>query len=167
MLREFALNDSLSGTEVKVIRRRLLSHTVAVRSVGASKQLDIPVFEQKVVGALILQRVYPDQPITVYRRFSGVGTAGQTGEAFIEGLDNRIITSRRGRVTVTAGPNEHVYVAVPVSAGLVSIRYNGYEGGFKAPRTETITDDLTGASVDYYLYESVNDNLGTVTLDVY
>ena len=167
MLRQAALNDSLAGTQVKVIRRRLIPTTLVVRSVGVSKQVDVPIYQHKVVGALILQRVYPDQPIIVYRRFSGVGAAGESGEAFVESLDNVIITTRRGRVSVTAGPDEYIYVAVPVSGGLVTIRYNGYEGGFKAPRTESITDDLTNAPVDYYLYESVNDNLGNVTLEIY
>ncbi|WPP49633.1 hypothetical protein [Catalinimonas niigatensis] len=166
MLRKTALEKSLSGTQEKLIRRRLVARRIRVESKGAYKTAYLDTDGHRVVGAYILQKVYVDQSIKAYRRYFGVGASGQSSEAFVRSLDSDLIQSKIGQVSVHADLGQHIYIAQPVEAGLPVLSYNGLQGGFNAPLTVSVSDAQTGAVMDYYLFESVNDNLGQTTIEI-
>jgi len=167
-LRKIALKDSpeLEGARQVKVKRKIIPVTVNLNHRGAYRTFDVNISNYKVVGVMTMSRIFTDQPMPIYRRFFGVGAAGQTSEAFIESLANQIIQSTYATINVNAGAGQKIYYAQPVAVGKANIRYNGIMGGFKAPVTVSITDNVTGAVEDHYLYESVNENLGETELEI-
>lgn len=166
MYRKEKIDPNLAGTEYKLIKRRLVGVTMKVTSKKAYKTADIPVNGQKVVGLFVYHKRRTDEPIVVYTRYYGVGVAGQTTEAFIKSLNSEPMPTKYGEVTVNAGVGEKIYIAQPQAAGMPIIEYNGFQGGFNDPTTVNVTDPVTGAVVPYYLFESINENLGQTTLEI-
>jgi hypothetical protein len=119
----------------------------------------------KVVGAYIRQQRYIDQPMKTFRRYYGKGPVGQASSAFIASLENERIESRIGQVYVQAGPGEHIYLAQPKEAGLAVLSYGGLAGGFKLTEL-SLTDPVNGALMQYYVWESVHDNLGAISIEI-
>jgi len=98
------------------------------------------------------------------RSFYGIGAAGQSSEAFIEALASSVLTgTRAGSFTVTAGPGEKIYYGYPVIFGLATFTVGGFEGGYMPPTTVLGITNPFGVTLDYYLYESTNANLGLTT----
>jgi hypothetical protein len=98
-------------------------------------------------------------------RFWGISTVsiGWT-EAQIEGLASNELSNNKGKsFTVTAGVNDYIMYAYPKRLGTVTFTVGGFEGGFEAPATLSITNP-SGCVEDYYVYRSTNKNLGTVTV---
>ncbi|MDF9795343.1 hypothetical protein OKW21_000606 [Catalinimonas alkaloidigena] len=166
MLRHKVLHRTLAGGKEKETKRRLLAKRIRIESKGAYKVATMDIDGCKVVGAYIVPMVYVDQPIKTFRRFYGIGAAGQNSASFINSLNRELIQSKIGQVSVSAGLNEHIYIAQPVEAGLPLLSYGGLSGGFKSPIIVTVTDPQTGSAMDYYLFESVNDNLGQTTIEI-
>lgn len=168
MLRKVALHDSgdLQGTRKVKVRRRIIAKTITVNFRGAYRTFDINIRNYKLVGVIGLSRIFQDQAMPVYRRFYGVGATGGNSEAFIEALSSELLQSTYATINVDAGAGEKIYYAQPVAVGKANITYNGIGGGFKTPITITVTDNVTGAEQDYYLYESVNENLGETILEI-
>jgi archaellin len=96
--------------------------------------------------------------------FYGIGIAGQSSEAFIEALANSALTSTRSHtVTVTAGATDKIYYAYRAAYGIATFYIGGFEGGFNAPTTVSVTNAF-GYTENYYLFESVQPNLGLTTV---
>jgi len=101
----------------------------------------------------------------VNRRFWGTSatTSGYT-EANVEGLSgNDLSNSGSGSFTVTAGPGQYIIFASRTALGTRTFTVGGFEGGFMAPETVSITN-ASGYTENYYVYRSVNANLGTTTV---
>jgi hypothetical protein len=103
----------------------------------------------------------------VNRRFWGVSsvTSGYT-EANVEGLAGTDLSnSGSTSVTVTAGPGQYIIFASRAALGARTFTVGGFAGGFGTPETVSITN-ASGFTEDYYVYRSVNANLGTTTVVV-
>lgn len=103
----------------------------------------------------------------VNRRYWGVSskTSSYT-EADVEGLANYDLSNSTSRTfTVTAGPGEYIIFASRTALGTRTFTVGGFEGGFNAPETVSITN-ASGYTENYYVYRSVNANLGTTTVVV-
>jgi hypothetical protein len=103
----------------------------------------------------------------VNRRFWGVSavTSGYT-EANVEGLAGTDLSnSGSTSFTVTAGPGQYIIFASRTALGARTFTVGGFEGGFMAPETVSITN-ASGFTENYYVYRSVNANLGTTTVVV-
>lgn len=100
------------------------------------------------------------------RYYYGVGPAGSSSAAFIQTLGNSFLASSRNTTfTVTAGSTEKIYVAYPASFGAATFTIGGFTGGFLSPSTVSVTNAF-GVTISYFLYESLNTNLGTTTVQV-
>ncbi len=100
-------------------------------------------------------------------RFWGITTVtGTFVEADIEGLASNELSNSKGKTfTVTAGSGDYIAYSYPKRLGTVVFTVGGFEGGFEAPQTVSVTN--TGGYVeDYYIYRSTQDNLGTTTVVV-
>lgn len=97
------------------------------------------------------------------------GLSTKTGtflEADVEGLATSVISNTKGRtISVTAGANDYIVYALPVRLGTVVFTVGGFEGGFEAPETVSITN-VNGYTENYYVYRSANKNLGATTVVV-
>ena len=99
--------------------------------------------------------------------YYGVTTKEDTFlEADVEGLADSVISNTKGRTVVIApGATEYILYALPVRLGTVVFTVGGFEGGFQAPETVSVTNSA-GFTEDYYVYRSTNLNLGSTTLVV-
>jgi hypothetical protein len=99
--------------------------------------------------------------------FWGTGTAGQTGETFIESLANSAIQTSRARTfSITAGSGQKIYYAYRTAFGAATFTVGGFAGGFTLVATNISITNAYGFTETYTLYESDNANLGTITIVV-
>ena len=166
MFRDYNYNRGLSGAKQQLIKRTLVPTRLKVDQKGEYLTAQIPLKGRKVVGVLFKTKVVADEPIADYKRFFGVGAALQSSAAFVQSLNSERLESKNAVVSVNAGVNEKIYIASPVALGQIEIQYNGVAGGFNTPSVVTVTDALTAREEDYYLYESINDNLGQTQLEL-
>ena len=99
------------------------------------------------------------------RRFWGVTTvtSGYT-ETDVEGLaSNELSNSKAKTFSVTAGASEYILYAYPSRLGTATFTVGGFEGGFNSPETVSVTN-ASGYTENYYVYRSVNSNLGSTTV---
>jgi hypothetical protein len=87
-------------------------------------------------------------------------------EADIEGLATGTVSNTKGRTfSVTPGVGEFIVYSLPVRLGTVTFTVGGFEGGFNAPETVSVTN-VNGHVENYYVYSSENDNLGSSSVVV-
>lgn len=85
---------------------------------------------------------------------------------FVKGLANKVLTGTRARtITVSAGSNQYIWYAIPKRLGDCSFNVAGFDGGFEAKQTVSVTN-ASGYTEDYYVYRSTNANLGSTTVKV-
>ena len=68
-------------------------------------------------------------------------------------------------INVNAGAGQYIIYAIPTRLGNVAFFVNGFEGGFEAPQTQTLTNS-SGYQETYKVYRSTNANLGETTIEV-
>jgi hypothetical protein len=92
-------------------------------------------------------------------------TSGFT-EADVEGLANSPITNDNTQVwnSVTTGAGEYMLFAFPKRLGIPTFWVGGFEGGFEAPETVSVTNS-NGWAEDYYVWRSTNSNLGPTIVE--
>jgi hypothetical protein len=61
--------------------------------------------------------------------------------------------------TVTAGAGEYIWFCYPKRLGTVTFWVGGFEGGFEAAETVSLTN-MNGWTEDFYCWRSTNSNLG-------
>ena len=96
------------------------------------------------------------------RRFWGVSnkSSGFT-ESDIEGFaSNELSNSKAKSFTVIPGSGEYIVFAYPKRLGTATFTIGGFEGGFNPPETVSVTND-SGYTEEYYVYSSVQPNLGS------
>ncbi len=101
----------------------------------------------------------------VNRRFWGVSTtaSGYT-EANVEALANtELSNSKANTFSVTAGAGEYIIYSYPSRLGTATFTVGGFEGGFNTPETVSITNGF-GFTENFYVYRSINSNLGSTTV---
>ena len=104
--------------------------------------------------------------ITIYFRnriFWGIG--GTTISASdVLNLSSSVLSNDVERtISVTASVDEYIWYVYPKRLGSAIFTVGGFEGGFNNPMELTITNS-SGFSEPYYLYRSVNSNLGVTTI---
>lgn len=87
-------------------------------------------------------------------------------EADVEGLANSEITDDNTQVwdAITTGENEYMLFAFPKRLGIPTFWVGGFEGGFEAPETVSVTN-VNGWTEDYYVWRSTNSNLGETVVE--
>jgi hypothetical protein len=100
------------------------------------------------------------------RRFWGK-TAKASGytEADVEALSNELSNSKSQTKSITAGVGEYLVFAWPTRLGTGTFVVGGFEGGFQAPETVSITN-ASGYTENYYVYRSTQANLGATSVVV-
>jgi len=102
------------------------------------------------------------------RNYWGVGTAGQTGGAFIISLaTSQVSTSRNASVSVNAGASQKIYYATRTAYGLPV--FKDHATGFAVAITKSGDYSVTnsfGFVESYQLWESDNVGLGVIIMDV-
>ena len=97
--------------------------------------------------------------------YYGVGsTAGSFTSAFVTGLTKKLQTAKAYDFTVSPS-DQYIYYALPVRLGTVSFKVGGFEGGFEAPETVSVTN-ASGYTENYYVYRSTNKITGSTAVDV-
>jgi hypothetical protein len=84
--------------------------------------------------------------------------------AFVNGLSKRLQSAKAYDFTVTPN-NQYIYYAVPVRLGTVAFKVGGFEGGFEAPETVSVTNS-SNYTENYYVYRSTNKITGSTSVDV-
>ncbi len=99
------------------------------------------------------------------RRFWGVSTvASGFTEANVEALAGTELSNAVSKTfSVTPGATEYIVYAYPARLGTATFTVGGFEGGFSAPETVSITNGF-GFTENFYVYKSVNLNLGATTV---
>lgn len=99
--------------------------------------------------------------------YYGVKTLGTSiDNAFVTSLTEKTLQSTRAKTfTVTAGVDQYIWYALPVSYGACKFNVGGFDGGFSLAETISFTND-SGYTENYYIYKSDNANLGTQTVEV-
>ena len=103
----------------------------------------------------------------VNRRFWGVSTkaSGYT-EADVEGLAGTELSNSGSKsFSSTTAAGEYIIWASRTALGTRTFTVGGFEGGFQAPETVSITN-ASGFTENYYVYRSTNSGLGTVNVVV-
>lgn len=98
-------------------------------------------------------------------RFWGTTTvaSGYTAAEVQALAGSELSNSRAKSFTVNPGPGEYIIWSSPTRLGTVTFTVGGFEGGFTSPETVSITNS-TGFTENYYVYRSVNSNLGSTTV---
>lgn len=97
--------------------------------------------------------------------YYGVGsTEGGFDSAFVTGLSKKLQTAKAYDFTVNPTA-QYIYYAVPTRLGTVSFKVGGFEGGFEAPETVSVTNG-SNYTENYYVYRSTNKITGSTTVDV-
>jgi hypothetical protein len=100
------------------------------------------------------------------RTYYGIGAAGLSTEADIEGLpSSQLLSSRSLTFSVTSGSGDYIYWAAPNSYSTPTFTVGGFAGGFVLVGTVSVTNTY-GVTQTYQLWKSVNDNLGSTTVVV-
>lgn len=87
-------------------------------------------------------------------------------EADIEGLANSETTNDNTQIwdSVTTGSGEYMLFAFPKRLGTPTFWVGGFEGGFEAAETVSVTNS-NGWAEDYYAWRSENANLGATIVE--
>lgn len=86
--------------------------------------------------------------------------------AFLLGLSNGALAGSRARTfTVNAGSGQYIWYASPVDYGACAFSVGGFDGGFEAAQTVSVTN-ASGYTQNYYVYRSSNESLGSTTVVV-
>lgn len=104
---------------------------------------------------------------TIDPLYYGITTKTDTFlEADIEGLANSPVTNDNTQVwdSVTTGAGEYMLFAFPKRLGIPTFWVGGFEGGFEAPETVSVTN-ANGYTEDYYAWRSTNANLGATVVE--
>jgi hypothetical protein len=93
---------------------------------------------------------------------------GAINSAFLNStLPSKELASNRDKTfVVTTGAGEYIWFAIPVAYGAASFISNGFSGGFQLEATISHTNE-SGSTENYYVYRSVNTNLGLTSIQVY
>lgn len=107
---------------------------------------------------------------SVYGIYYGVKTIDSTTKvdnAFIKSLTKELSETRETTKTLTAGEGEYIIFASPKDYGECIFKVGGFEGGFERMDNDSFVyvNDYEVAT-NYYVYKSVNPNLGTITVQV-
>jgi len=99
-------------------------------------------------------------------RYWGVSSNTSLTEAQIEALaGSDLVNNNNKTFSVTAAAGEYIYWSYPKRLGTSTFTVGGFEGGFEAPSTVSVTNSK-GVTEDYYSYRSTNSGLGTTTVGV-
>lgn len=83
---------------------------------------------------------------------------------FVTSLTKRLQTAKAYDFTVNPS-TQFIYYAVPKRLGTVTFKVGGFQGGFEAPETVSVTNN-SGYTEDYYVYRSTNRVTGSIAVDV-
>lgn len=98
--------------------------------------------------------------------YYGVAAAQETYDsAFVRGLTKNLRSSKLSSITVTAGVGEYIFYCLPVRMGTCTFKVGGFEGGFELASTLSFTN-ASGYTENYYIYKSINANLGKTTVNI-
>lgn len=97
--------------------------------------------------------------------YYGVGTTeGGFTSDFVTGLSKRLQSAKAYDFTVNPS-DQYIYYAVPTRLGTVTFKVGGFEGGFEAPETVSVTNG-SNYTENYYVYRSTNKITGSTAVDV-
>lgn len=140
-------------------------------SVNSVASVNYPAVAATVVFTLSSQKGSSTDTETithtfVNRRFWGVTTVTSGfSESDVEALTSELSNSVSKTFSVTAGSSEYILWASPTRLGTVNFTVGGFSGGFMPPETVSVTN-ASGYTENYYVYRSVNSNLGATTVVV-
>jgi hypothetical protein len=93
------------------------------------------------------------------------GVSSNASLSTVTGLSATLSNSKNRTFTVTAGAGQYIYYVYPSRLGTSTFTSGGFEGGFEAPVTYSVTN-TNGYTENFYFYRSTRDSLGTTTVVV-
>lgn len=150
-------------------RTKIISEFIKVDRQGQIENIQVKlpqgVTRIKQIAVTVKANAY-DEDIITTKRYFGVGAPGFNTQAEVKTLTSENIQQRFGSFTLTAGAGQKVYFAIPKRLGTPTIVLDGFENTFAQPKFIAVTDDVTGFTEEYALYESKLEELGTETFYV-
>lgn len=100
-------------------------------------------------------------------RYWGISTlsSGWTSAQVLSFGSNDLSNSIPNVFTVTAGAGQYIVYAYPSRLGTATFSVGGFSGGFNPSSTVSVTN-ASGFTENYFVYSSVNPNLGNTTVTV-
>jgi len=96
----------------------------------------------------------------------GVAASGTVDSAFVNALSNKVLSTTKARtISVNAGSGQYIWYCVPTRLGACTFKVGGFDGGFEAAQTVSVTN-ASGYAENYYVYRSTNANLGSTSVVV-
>ena len=100
------------------------------------------------------------------RIYYGVGTQeSDFNSDFVTSLSGKQLSNNKAYDFTVNPTSQYIYYAVPTRLGTVSFKVGGFEGGFEAPVTVSVTNS-SGYTENYYVYRSTNQITGSTSVDV-
>lgn len=126
---------------------------------GQSKRVRVRIpLNSKEVVTIHIQERKTGNKIKTNGLYYGEAASGLSS---VSGLSRKEQKQLFGSFEASAGAGQKVYFAHPKRFGLAVSSINGLTGYFGSPSTISVTD-VDGYVEDYYLYESIAENLGSV-----
>ena len=150
------LTPASSGTETKTGLSLTENHSWTLAATDTGSPSHAAASDSETATLSFLNKAY-----------WGVDTIPDTlNSAFVLGLANSVLTGTKARtITVNATSGKHIWYAVPTSFGTCSFKIGGFDGGFEAPTTISLTN-ASGHTENYYVYRSTNPSLGNTTVAI-
>lgn len=96
----------------------------------------------------------------------GVGATGISTAVGVEAFNAIQVNQVENSFVVNAGVGQVIYYAHPVRFGEVQFEINGVPGGFQNSLVVSSVSNSVSTIEDYYLYESTESALGSVTINI-
>ena len=98
--------------------------------------------------------------------YYGAAPLGTVNSAFILALTGVLVRNRKRTFTVSAGSGEYIWYASPTNYGACEFSVGGFDGGFEAMYPPISLTNASGYTQSYYVYKSLNANLGSTMVEV-
>ena len=150
----------------------LKNATVDVTGLSMNKTTTFTI-KAKDAGAPGISAKTATKTVTVYFYNSiywGVAAIPEAiDQTFVKGLASSVMSDEKARtISINGGSpgnGRYVWYASPVRLGTCTFKSGGFEGGFEAPITVSVTNGQNHTE-NYYLYRSTNDGLGVTDIIV-
>lgn len=127
----------------------------------ATKTFTLTVEDEETAGVTKLETVSFYSGI-----YYGDSADGTVDSAFVLNLSPPKLQASLGHTfSSTAGVGIYAWFAHKKSLGVATFNVGGFDGGFEAPVTVSVTN-ASGHIIDYYVYRSTNTEIGPVNIVV-
>jgi hypothetical protein len=139
------------------IRRRIIKTSLKITKRGEQKVAEVLIPDNvfNIVGVMVTSSLRSSIAIETSKVYWGAFS----GVYSIVSFQHQDAENKNIVISQALDNAEHCAIAIPRKWGRPDVYVNGYAGGLKNPRFETITDPDTGYTESYQILESNQNGL--------